>query len=143
MKRLSKFLSLSATLVVACFSINVTSAQVPEIANPNLPDIAMVTSDRFGRPVIIYNPIICRQAGPALCEFYKAHEYGHVNLGHTRTRQHPAEKEAHADCWAARHAPGYALRAAVQWFQSGGGASWHHGSGPERARRVIACSRGR
>lgn len=143
MRQLRRLGSFGATLFVVLSSCSFAGAQVPEIADPNLPDIAMVTNDAFGRPVIIYNPVICQQAGPALCEFYKAHEYGHVNLGHTMSRQHPATKEAEADCWAARRAPAFAIRAAIQWFQSGGGASWHHGSGPQRAQRVIACANAR
>ena len=119
------------------------AAQVPEIPNTNLGDIAMVTLDNFGNPVIIYNPIICQQIGPYLCEFYKAHEYGHVNLGHAYTGQHPAVREAEADCWAAQNAPIPAVQAAIQWFSSGGGTSWHHGTGLQRAQRVIQCSQGR
>ena len=116
-------------------------AQVPEIPNPNLGDIAMVTNDYAGRPIIIFNPIICQQVGSYLCEFYKAHEYGHVNLGHTTfNRKFPQAAEAEADCWAAQRAPLFAVQAAIQWFSSGGGASYHHGTGSQRAQRVIACA---
>jgi len=120
------------------FAIKV-QAQVPEIPNPNLPDIAMVQMTPQG-PVIFYNPNICRQAGPALCSFYRKHEYGHVSLGHGYSRAMPQQKEAEADCWAAAHATEAELAAALAWFDRGGGADWHHGSGPQRAARVRACA---
>ncbi len=126
------------------FSFNPFTANaqfgVPEIPNPNLGDIAMVTNSPRG-PVIIYNPILCRRAGPALCEFYKWHEYGHIAMGHTIVPNWPQVKEFQADCWAAKNAPRVALQAAFQWFRSGGGASPIHGSGRQRAQRIMACSR--
>lgn len=113
---------------------------VPEIANRNLPDIAMVTTDNFGRPFIVYNPILCHQAGAALCEFYRWHEYGHIQLGHTFRQMWPQAKELEADCWAAENAPIQSLQAAYQWFIRGGGASPVHGNGPQRAERIKYCS---
>ena len=132
-------------LVIIPFSTTVFGtqayAQVPEIPNPNLGDIAIVTNDYAGRPIIIFNPIICQQLGSALCEFYKAHEYGHVNLGHTTfNKKFPQAAEAEADCWAAQRVSLLAVQAAIQWFRSGGGASYHHGTGPQRARRVTTCA---
>lgn len=126
-------------LVVALFSGR-ASSQVPEIANPNLPDIAMVTIDGYGNPVIIYNPILCQQAGPALCGFYRTHEYGHVVLGHTIRQTWPWQKEAEADCWAAGNASEDEVLAAYQWFSSGGGASPMHGSSWQRAARLRTCA---
>ena len=46
-------------------------AQVPEIADPNLNDIAMVQPHPQYEAVIIYNPIICQQIGAA-CGFFRA-----------------------------------------------------------------------
>jgi hypothetical protein len=85
--------------IFAPFVVN-AQFRVPEIANPNLSDIAMVTNSPQG-PVIIYNPILCQRAGPALCEFYKWHEYGHIALSHTFVQNWPQVKEFQADCWAA------------------------------------------
>ena len=132
-------LGLGFFLVAALFSGRVSS-QVPEIPNPQLPDIAMVTTDRYGNPVIIYNPMLCQQAGQALCGFYRTHEYGHVALGHTIRQAWPWQKEAEADCWAAQHASRSEVLAAYQWFSSGGGASPIHGSSWQRAARLEACT---
>lgn len=128
------------TKLFTALLIPAVNAQVQEIPDPNINDIAMVVP--YGSGVaIIYNPIICNAAGPHLCEFYKAHEYGHVNLGHLPRRTHPSQAEAEADCWAARHAPRLAVEAAFNWFIRGGGASWHHGTGQQRAARLQICSR--
>jgi hypothetical protein len=127
-----------AMAALAAVGVSPGFAQVPEIPDVNLPDIAMVRLWQ-GRPVIIFNPMICQQVGPALCEFYKAHEYGHINLGHAFGGTHPMRAEAEADCWAAQHAPPFAIQAALQWFMAGGGTSYHHGTGGQRAQRVMTC----
>lgn len=127
-------------VVLISMSSRSNAIGVPEIADPNLPDIAMVTVDGTGRPVISYNPILCQRAGPALCEFYRWHEYGHIQLGHTFRQMWPQARELEADCWAAQNAPPHALRAAYQWFISGGGASPIHGFGPQRADRIRRCA---
>lgn len=113
---------------IAVFSFNVNAVgNIAEIPNPNLPDIAMVTVDGYGNPVILFNPMLCQQAGPELCEFYRWHEYGHIMMGHTIIQKWPQIKELEADCWAAKNAPQYALQAAYNWFMAGGGASLIHG----------------
>lgn len=131
-----KFLLFAALIV----SLEANAINVPEIADPTLPDIAMVTVDNWGNPIIIYNPNTCQQAGPALCEFYRWHEYGHIVMGHTLTSSWPQIKELEADCWAAQNAPGYALEAAHQWFTMGGGTSLVHGFGQQRANRIARCA---
>jgi hypothetical protein len=100
----------------------------------------MVTVDPYGNPIIVYNPLLCQQAGVYLCEFYRMHEYGHIVLGHTIVPLFPNVKEAQADCWAAQNASPVAVQAALQWFMSGGGSTLQHGSGPERAQRVMQCT---
>lgn len=112
---------------------------VPEIAQPGLPDIAMVTLTPQG-PVILYNPVMCAQFGPALCDFYRYHEYGHVVLGHAYAPNRPQQNEADADCWAGANAPPISVQAAIQWFMSGGGSGPVHGPGPVRAQRVLRCA---
>lgn len=112
---------------------------VPEIPHPGLPDIAMVTLTPQG-PVILYNPVLCAQMGPALCDFYRYHEYGHVVLGHAYAANRPQQNEADADCWAGANAPPMAVQAAIQWFMSGGGSGPVHGPGPVRAGRVGRCA---
>ncbi len=70
----------------------VAAAQVPEIPDVNLPDIAMVTwhvgplppvgLPMYNGPVIIYNPKVIAQVGPALTAFFRSHEYCHVARNH-------------------------------------------------------------
>ena len=131
------------SLIVTIFLGTANAQQVPEIANPNLPDIAMVQPDpRFGA-VIIYNPIICRQIGRA-CGFFRAHEYGHIALGHQYMdpRAYPARREAQADCWAAENGRPREIYAAVQLFLQGGSSgNWRvYGSPRQRAERVRDCA---
>lgn len=128
-------------LLVAAAISEPSQAQsgVPEIANPQLPDIAMVIVLPNGQPAIIYNPILCQQAGPFLCGFYRAHEYCHISLGHTIRQMWPQQKELEADCCAAKIASQTEATAAYQWFVSGGGTSPTHGFGLQRAARILAC----
>lgn len=115
---------------------------VEEIADPTLPDIAAVHYVAGQGPVILFNPILCKQAGRALCEFYRYHEYGHIALRHhERNTIGIKEKEREADRWAARHAPRPVVLAAWHYFSSGGGATPMHGDGPTRAARLIEGSK--
>ena len=126
-----------------CLLAGVAAAEVPEIPNPNLPDIAMVFPDPVYGAVIVYNPIFCQQIGPA-CGFFRAHEYGHVVLGHAylHPADFPAKREAEADCWAAQNGIPQEIYAAVQLFLAGGSsANWQiYGNPVQRAERVRACA---
>lgn len=128
----------SALLLTASLSMP-ASGQVPEIANPQLPDIAMVTRLPNGQPVIVYNPILCQQAGPLLCGFYRTHEYCHIRLDHGLRPQWPQEMELEADCCAAKMANDGQIQAALQWFAAGGGGSPVHGFPAQRYQRILAC----
>lgn len=114
-------------------------AQVPEIANPNLNDIAMVQPHPQYGAIIIYNPIICQQIGAA-CGFFRAHEYGHVALGHQfmHPGAYPAQREAQADEWAAANAHPQEILAAYYLFLNGGSSSnWQvYGHPQQRAARL-------
>ena len=59
------------------------SNPVPEIADPTLNDIAAVRLGPHG-PQIHYNPTIVASVSTGTVEFFYAHEYGHVELGHLR-----------------------------------------------------------
>ena len=112
--------------------------EVEERADPNLPDIAAVHTEPGQAPVILYNPMLCKHAGPALCEFYRYHEYGHLELRHHKRRNISVQqKEQEADRWAATHAPLYVVMAAYRYFSNGGGSSPFHGEGRSRAARLL------
>lgn len=113
--------------------------QVPEIADPTLPDIAMVFLLPSGQHIIRYNPILCTNAGPLLCGFYRVHEYCHIALGHALAGKWPMVKELEADCCAAKYASQGEALAAYSWFSEGGGSSPTHGWGPQRAQRIKFC----
>jgi len=112
--------------------------EVEERADPTLPDIAAVHTEPGQAPVILYNPMLCKQAGPALCEFYRYHEYGHLELRHHKRNDISVQqKEREADRWAATHAPLRVVIAAYRYFSTGGGSSPAHGEGRSRAARLL------
>ena len=109
--------------------------------DPSLPDIAAVTFLPGNRPVISYNPALCKQAGASLCEFYRYHEIAHIVLDHNnREDLSIQDKEREADQWAAKHAPMRSVKAAFRYFLSGGGSTPTHGSSRIRAERMIAST---
>ncbi|WP_223827921.1 hypothetical protein [Vreelandella titanicae] len=114
-------------------------AQVPEIADPNLNDIAMVQPHPQYEAVIIYNPIICQQIGAA-CGFFRAHEHGHITLGHQfmHPGAYPAQREAQADEWAAANAHPHEILAAYNLFKNGWSSIkwWIYGHPVHRAARL-------
>jgi predicted metal-dependent peptidase len=122
---------------------SLSAAAVPEIEDASVNDIA-ITTVLNGQVVIVYNPIYCQQLGLLVCNFFRAHEYGHVNLGHVIRRSHPQRAEFEADCWAAQNAPLQQVQAAYQHFMANGFmGDWAHGTGVQRARRLAACAQGR
>ena len=74
---------------------------VPEIPDPTVHDIAITTVVN-GKVVILYNPTHCKTLGPLVCSSIRAHEYGHVRLGHLEKQTHPVQAEFEADCWFAQ-----------------------------------------
>ena len=136
--KLSKLLFYTPAGFFAVMSVQAMH-KIEEIADPSLPDIAAVHFEPGKAPVILYNPILCRQAGRALCEFYRYHEYGHIELRHYERNDLTAqEEESEADRWAAKHAPLPVVMAAYRFFSSGGGATPVHGNSQERAARLLA-----
>ena len=112
--------------------------KVEERADPTLPDIAALQMEPGQAPVILYNPFLCKHAGRALCQFYRYHEYGHLELRHhERNGLSIQEKEREADRWAAAHAPLHVVMAAYRFFRNGGGSSPYHGEGRSRAARLL------
>jgi hypothetical protein len=136
--RLSKFFLFAVTGFIVLLPAQ-GMQKVREVAVPSLPDIAMVRFVPGKEPVILYNPILCREAGPALCEFYRFHEYAHIELRHDeRDDLSVQEKEREADRWAAQHAPFASVMAAYRFFSAGGGATPIHGRSSSRAERMLA-----
>lgn len=127
-------------------SSDAAAQQVPEIPAYNLPDAAMAQMTPSG-PVIYYNPISCRAAGPA-CEFFRKHEYGHVLLGHLMnpqmmlTPQGRAVAEAQADCFAAQRSSPMAVRTMVALVlnQPPDPRDAIYGTKQQRAQRILACA---
>ena len=112
--------------------------KVEERADPTLPDIAAVHIEPGQAPLILYNPILCKHAGRALCEFYRYHEYGHLALRHHKRNDISIQqKEREADRWAATHAPLHVVMAAYRYFSNGGGSSPVHGESRSRAARIL------
>lgn len=133
-----KLLKYLVPLIAIPFLCSV-SAQVPEIANPQLNDIAMVQSHPQYGAIIIYNPILCQQIGAA-CGFFRAHEYGHIKLNHKflHPGTNPAIREAQADQWAATYGIPQEILAAYYLFLNGGSSSNSqvYGTSQERAARL-------
>ena len=108
---------------------------VMEVPRPFMPGVAK-TVVRGNQAVIYYNPVALRRMGPAMDEFVRAHEYGHIRLGHFRRNMPQRIREAEADIYAARVASPRSVLAARQWFISGNGGGLYHGSPRARAARV-------
>jgi len=130
---------LTATAIFMASSTPV-SGQVSETANRWIRGVAHVSLDRSGKSQITFNPRRCRELGPELCEFFRTHEYGHVNLRHLERGVPAPQAELEADLWAAKNASPSAVQAAKKFFLSGQGGSRVHGSPQERARRMDSGS---
>lgn len=116
---------------------------VPETPDVRVNDIA-ITTMLNGQVVIAINPIVCQQLGQLVCDFFRAHEYGHAQLGHVVRPRHPQQAEFEADCWAAQNAHLQEVCAAhTHFFSNGFMGSRARGTGFDRARRLAAFSQGR
>lgn len=116
---------------------------VQEIPEPSIQDIA-ITTILNGEVVILYNPNYCQQMGLLVCNFFRSHEYGHVNLGHPLLGTYPQQAEFEADCWAAQNAPLDQVLSAYQYFMNEGFmGDWSHGTGFQRAQRIAVCAQTR
>ena len=101
-------------------------------------DIGYAAVDRRGNRLVVMNPSACRRLGPDLCTFFRAHEMAHHQLGHFSRNISVQQKEAEADRYAASVVSPAAQNAAQQFFASGRGGSWRHGSSQQRMARVSA-----
>jgi hypothetical protein len=126
---------------------------VREIPLAGLEDVAVATADDFG-PVIYYNPQYVQMMGPELTTFFRAHEYGHIYLGHLELLQgglnawrllgDRRELELAADGYAVevlvRADDWGAVEAAYWFFMSQGptSLSMFYPTGTERAGNIAA-----
>ena len=137
------FMVIVALLLGVCplLAFAQNSTTIYEIADPNLPDIAIVSLVEGVGTVIYYNPVLCSEAGADLCQFFRMHEYGHIAMGHLSNNNPDQEtrkrEEAEADGWAAQNASPHAVQAAYRHFQNGGGETLVHGAGKQRAARLT------
>lgn len=142
---------IALALILFILSVQSVSAQVREIPVKALPDIAMASYDQLG-PVIYYNPILCRQVGPIISEFFRAHEYGHHELGHIQREYFEANAynrawvrqkyEKEADCYAAKNLPQRDIETVIIFFirtQGPNRPDWYHPTGYERAEVLRDC----
>lgn len=153
--------------IASWFQAPFASAQVPEIPNPSLQDIAMVTwhsgpLPQFGLPmyngpVIIYNPMVTSQVGPVLTAFFQAHEYCHITLDHIQQQyflSNPFNRawlsqalELEADTGATQsllsQGNTMSVRMAVQWFHGQGPIQLvpSHPPGQARAMNILNTAR--
>ena len=119
---------------------------VPEIPAPWLNDIAVARMTAQG-PVIFYNPTICKEVGAGVCSFFRAHEYGHIELNHTGAFYTKyfggrALAEAEADCFAAKNTLRWQVKATMAWFLTPERIDYDvgdHGTGRVRAKRLKDC----
>jgi hypothetical protein len=128
--------TIATFMAISSVNLNELQGQVTERARWLLPDVAKVTLDSSGSSQIEFNPAICRRLGPDLCEYFRAHEYGHVNLRHLERGVPTRQAEREADIWAATNASPSAVEAARKYFENGNGGSRFHGSAKERAQRL-------
>lgn len=136
-------IAMAAVVTVCSGNFNEVAGQVQERAKWLLPDVAKVTLDSSGQSQIDFNPAMCRRLGPDLCEYFRAHEYGHVNLRHLERGVPTRQAEREADIWAATNASASAVEAARQYFEKGRGGSRFHGSAQERAKRLKDVQTGK
>ena len=141
-KRMTRLFSGMGVMFLGILGVNsfhpteAAAQMIREIAVPGLRGISSV-GYRRGELTVEYNPRTCARLGTDLCSFFRAHEYGHIALGHLERGTPVRQAEYEADVWAARNSSPSARSAAIRYFRSGKGASIVHGSGQARANRVA------
>jgi hypothetical protein len=111
----------------------------------DLPDIGMATTDRRGRPVIVWNSCKAQLIDPLVAQFFWQHELGHIYLGHIYL---DTVSEDAADAYAVetlRHTNPQAIFAFIDFKarQGLGGCAPRHRCGADRARFVASRFYGR
>ena len=146
MKTRGAWVAVASALASTMLAAPADANGVPEVPAPWLNDIALASLTSQGA-VIYYNPTRCQQIGAPVCAFFRAHEYGHIQLKHggafyTAYFGGRQLAEAEADCFAAKNASYSQVRAAIDYFSQPGLATTDdgvHGSGATRAARLREC----
>ncbi len=134
------FLLVLGSLALMASPVSQIHAQViQEIPVRGLLGVAAVRYNRAGEQTIQYNPRSCARLGPDLCQFIRAHEYGHVVLNHLGRGTPRRQAEYEADVWAARNVTPQSRAAAINFFDSGRGGSFAHGTSWARSSRVVSA----
>jgi len=100
-----------------------------------LPDIGMATTDRRGRPLIVWNNCKAQMTDPLVAKFFWQHELGHIHLA--------TLNEDAADTYAVetlRHTNPEAIFAFIDFKarQGLGGCAPRHRCGADRAQFVAS-----
>ncbi len=138
-----KFLLVALLLPVTACTTN--SKSYREITDPNLRYIAVIKEMRTGYAMVIYNPVTCREIGPA-CGFFRSHAYAHQRLNHTLIdvpSAYPPLFERQADCWAAKYASDEEVQAALVFFGNQENLRKYRvpGDAEDRAATIRECAR--
>ena len=111
-------------------------ARVKVVNDCDLPDIGMATTDRRGRPLIVWNGCLAKLIDPLVAQFFWQHELGHIYRA--------TLNEDAADAYAVetlRHTNPEAIFAFINFKakQGLGGCAPRHRCGADRARFVTSC----
>ena len=88
-------------LVAICVSgVESRTAEAQRVIYRSGVGIGYASMDRNGNPMITMSRGMCRR-NPDLCEFFKAHELGHHQLGHFHRNISVQQAELEADRYAA------------------------------------------
>ncbi len=138
---MKRHLAQAVMLLFLCFPCQALPFQCPcgiltiDVPDPNLFDFMRISYDQFNNPLIIYNPILLRQAPLLLQQFFWMHECGHHCRGHLAILMQQGSPlsmawtnvnlELDADCFAASNVPHESSQAAYDFFRKQGPVSPH------------------
>jgi hypothetical protein len=157
MSRLFTLIILVSLFSLSHPGVSAELPSVPEIPVQNLPDVAISALAANGQPVIYFNPLIISRLDPLVVKFIKAHECGHIVLGHLAMSMYITDPYYHLqmaqqnEIAADRFATDYwmehdprVVAAAITWMvdpRTANRGDWTHLPSPQRAQLIIARAR--